>query len=108
MVNIQHEDDNKAMQRGDHEENSYLELGVWWVTFKDVLVHVKDQGTWVKDLFLLLTDEDQIGVLREIAKYALCLVKGLSLVQGERDYRNTARAARLPSTSLQDADELFH
>jgi H2-forming N5,N10-methylenetetrahydromethanopterin dehydrogenase-like enzyme len=37
MVNIQHEDNN--------EENSYLELGVWWVTFKDVLVHVKDQGT---------------------------------------------------------------
>jgi hypothetical protein len=58
MVDIQHEDDNKVMQRGDREENSYLELGVWWVTFKDVLVHVKDQGTWVKDLFLLLTDED--------------------------------------------------
>jgi hypothetical protein len=53
---------------------------VWWVTFKDVLVHVKDQGTWVKDLFLLLIDEDQIGVLREIARYALRLVKGLSLV----------------------------
>jgi hypothetical protein len=67
MVDIQHEDDNEAMQRGDREENSYFELGVWWVTFKDVLVHVKDQGTWVKDMFLLLTDEDQIDVLREIA-----------------------------------------
>ncbi len=44
MVDIQHEDDNEAMQRGDREENSYLELGMWWVTFKDVLVHVKDQG----------------------------------------------------------------
>jgi hypothetical protein len=45
MVDIQHEDDNEAMQRGDREENSYLKLGMWWVTFKDVLVHVKDQGT---------------------------------------------------------------
>ncbi len=58
MVDIQHENDNEAMQRGDREENNYLELDVWWVMFKDVLVHVKDEGTWVKDLFLLLTDED--------------------------------------------------
>ncbi len=92
MVDIQHEDDNEVMQRGDREENSYLELGVWWVTFKDVLVHVKDQGTWVKDLFLSLTDEDQIGVLREITGYTLRLVKGLSLVQGECDCRNNAAA----------------
>jgi hypothetical protein len=69
---------------------------VWWVTFKDVLVHVKDQGTWVKDLFLLLTDEDQIGVLREIVGYALRLVKGLSLVQGERDCRNNMTAQLAP------------
>jgi hypothetical protein len=92
MVDIQHEDDNEAMQRGDREENYYLELGMWWVTFRDVFVHVKDQGTWVKDLFMLLTDEDQISVLREIAGYALRLVKGLSLVQGERDSRNNAAA----------------
>jgi hypothetical protein len=96
MVNIQHEDDNEAMQRGDHEENSYLELGVWWVTFKDVLVHVKDQGTWVKDLFLLLTDENQIDVLREIATYALRLVKGMSLVQGKHNCRNNAAAQLAP------------
>ncbi len=92
IVDIQHEDDNEVMQWGDREENSYLELGVWWVTFKDVLVHVKDQGTWVKDLFLLLTDENQIAMLCEIAGYALRLVKGLSLVQGERDCHNNAAA----------------
>ncbi len=101
MVDIQHEDDNEAMQRGDREENSYLELGVWWVMFKDVLVHVKDKGTWVKDLFLLLTDEDQISVLREIAGYALRLVKGLSLVQGQRDCRNNAIAQLAPLVFLQ-------
>ncbi|CAM6056227.1 unnamed protein product [Sphagnum tenellum] len=69
---------------------------MWWVTFKDVLVHVKDQGTWVKDLFLLLTDEDQINVLREIARYVLRLVKGLSLVQGEHDSRNNTAAQLAP------------
>ncbi len=55
-------------------------------------MHVKDQWTWVKDLFLLLTDEDQIGVLCEIVGYTLRLVKDLSLVQGERDCRNNAIA----------------
>ncbi len=60
-------------------------------------MHVKDQGTWVKDLFLLLTDEDQISVLREIAGYALRLVKGLSLVQGERDCCNNAAAQLAPA-----------
>jgi hypothetical protein len=49
-------------------------------------------GASRKDLFLLLTDEDQIGVLREIAGYVLRLVKGLSLVQGEHDYCNNAVA----------------
>ncbi len=53
-------------------------------------------GTWVKDLFLLLTDEDQIDVLCEIVGYALRLVKGLSLVQGERDCRNNTAAQLAP------------
>jgi hypothetical protein len=53
-------------------------------------------GASHKDLFLLLTDEDQIGVLREIAGYMLRLVKGLSLVQGECNYRNNAAAQLAP------------
>lgn len=64
-------------------------------------MHVKDQGTWVKDMFLLLIDEDQIGVLREIAGYALRLLKGLSLVQGKRDYCNNATAQLAPPVFLQ-------
>jgi hypothetical protein len=50
---------------------------------------------------LLLTDEDQIGMLREIAGYALRLVKGLSLVQGERNCRNNAAAQLVPPVFLQ-------
>ncbi len=45
---------------------------------------------------MLLTDEDQIGVLREIAGYALHLIKGLSFVQGERDCCNNATAQLAP------------
>jgi hypothetical protein len=35
-------------------------------------------------------------MLREIAGYALCLVKGMSLVQGERDCHNNAAAQLAP------------
>jgi hypothetical protein len=53
-------------------------------------------GASRKDLFLLLTDEDQIGVLHKIAGYVLRLVKGLSLVQGEHDCRNNRTAQLAP------------
>jgi hypothetical protein len=46
-------------------------------------VHVKDQGTWVKDLYQSLDKNDQLDLLREIALYALHLVSGLSIVQAE-------------------------
>jgi hypothetical protein len=55
-------------------------------------VHVKDQGTWVKDLYLSLDKNDQLDLLREIALYALHLVSGLSIVQVERDFRNNTAA----------------
>jgi hypothetical protein len=45
---------------------------------------------------LLLTDEDQIGVLCEIVEYSLHLVKGLSLVQGECNCRNNVAAQLAP------------
>jgi hypothetical protein len=48
-------------------------------------------GASRKDLFLLLTDEDQIGVLREIIGYVLRFVKGLSLVKGESAIAATTR-----------------
>jgi hypothetical protein len=98
MVDIQHEDDNEAMQRGDREENNYLELDVWWVTFKDVLMHVKDQGTWVKDLFLLLIDEDQIDVLREITAYAFS--------RAYHSCRESATAATTRQHSLRHSSSL--
>jgi hypothetical protein len=53
-------------------------------------------GASRKDLFLLLTDEDQIGMLREIAGYVLRLIKGLSLMQGERNCCNNAAAQLTP------------
>ncbi len=59
-------------------------------------MHIKDQGTWVKDLYLSLDQGDQLDLLRDIALYALHLVSGLSIVQAERDFRNNAAAELAP------------
>jgi len=96
MVDIQHDVDNEEMQREDREEGTFFEVGRWWVTVDAVLVHVKDQGTWVKEMYLSLDEDAQFDVLREIGLYSLCLVSGLSIVRAERDYRNNAAAHLAP------------
>jgi hypothetical protein len=57
MVDIQHDVDNEEMRCEDREEGMFFKVGRWWVTIDVVLVHVKDQGTWVKEMYLSL-DED--------------------------------------------------
>jgi hypothetical protein len=89
------------MQRDDREDGKFVENGPWWATLHAVFVHVKDQGTWVKDLFLSLEDDKQIYVLRHIGGYALRLVNGLPVVQAERDYRNNAAAELAPGVFAQ-------
>jgi hypothetical protein len=96
MVDIQHDVDNEEMRREDREEGMFFEVGRWWVTVNAVLVHVKDQGTWVKEMYLSLDEDAQFDVLREIGLYSLRLVSGLSIVRAERDYCNNAAAHLAP------------
>jgi hypothetical protein len=57
MVDIEHDVDNEEMRREDQEEGTFFEVERWWVIVDAVLVHVKDQGTWVKEMYLSL-DKD--------------------------------------------------
>lgn len=67
-----------------------MEDGPWWATLDIVLVHIKDQGPWVKEMYMSLEEEDKINALCQIGEYALCVIKGLSIVKAERDYHNNA------------------
>ncbi|KAH9558973.1 hypothetical protein CY35_06G035100 [Sphagnum magellanicum] len=96
MIDIQHGDDNQIMVRADQMDDTVFEFELWSVTVDAVLVHVKDQGTWVKDLYLSLDKNDQLDLLREITLYTLHLVSGLSIVQAKRDFRNNAAAELAP------------
>jgi hypothetical protein len=84
------------LRRENREDGRFFEVGRWWVTVDAVLVHVKDQGTWVKEMYLPLDEDAQFDVLREIGLYSLCLVSGLSIVRAKRDYRNNAAAYLAP------------
>jgi hypothetical protein len=96
MIDIQHVDDNQIMVRADQMDDTVFEFELWSVTVDAVLVHVKDQGTWVKDLYLSLAQDDQLNLLRDIALYALHLVSDLSIIQAERDFRNNAATELAP------------
>ena len=96
QVDIRREDDDAEMMRVDRIQHSSGETGPWWTTHDAVLVHLKDQGSWVKEMYMSLGVEVQVYVLRQIGDYALILVKGLSVVQAERDYRNNAAAELAP------------
>ena len=96
QVGIRHEYDDVRMMGNNRMQNSLYENGPWWTTHDAVLVHIKDQGSWVKNMYLSLDADGQIYVLRQVGDYALHLVRGLSVVQAERDYRNNAAAELAP------------
>lgn len=77
-------------------DEQFLEDAQWRVTLEAVKVHVFDQGSAIKGMYLSLDHDSQVDVLHQIGRYALRLVKGLSLVQAERDYRNNAAAQTAP------------
>ena len=61
-----------------------------------VLLHIKDQGSWVRDLFIGLSDEEKSQVLQEIGKFAVSIVAEGSQVQAERDGNNNTSKLEAP------------
>ena len=70
--------------------------GTWWIANDCVLLHIKDQGSWVRDLFIGLSDEEKPQVLQEIGKFAVSIVAEGSQVQAERDGNNNASELEAP------------
>jgi hypothetical protein len=68
----------------------------WWITKNDILEHIKDQGSWVRELFIELPDPEKSQVLHEIGEFALSIVAEGSKVQAERNSNNNASAFEAP------------
>ncbi|CAK9207937.1 unnamed protein product [Sphagnum troendelagicum] len=68
-----------------------------WFILKDfVVMHIQDQGSWVRDLYNALSDIDKQKTLKKIIIFGISIVVNVSQVQAERDSNNNARELEAP------------
>jgi hypothetical protein len=68
-----------------------------WFILKDfVVMHIQDQGSWVRDLYNVLSDIDKHTTLKEITIFGISIVANVSQVQVEHDLNNNARELEAP------------
>ncbi len=62
-----------------------------WFILKDyVVMHIQDQGSWVRDLYNAFSDIDKQTTLKEITIFGISIVANVSQVQAEHDSNNNA------------------
>jgi len=68
-----------------------------WFILKDfVVMHIQDQGSWVRDLYNALSDTNKQTTLKEIIIFGISIVANVSHVQAECDSNNNARELEAP------------
>jgi len=72
------------------QSSEFIVVDHWRVKIKDVSCHLRNQGSWARDLFLGLDAADQTSIVKEIAHFWLKLMQGISAIQAERDSNNKA------------------
>jgi hypothetical protein len=68
----------------------------WFIMKDSVVMHIQDQGSWVRDLYNALSDTDKQITLKEITIFRIYIVANVSQVQAERDSNNNARELEAP------------
>jgi hypothetical protein len=68
----------------------------WFILKDSVVMHIQDQGSWVRDLYNALSDTDKQTTLKEITIFGISIVANVSQVQAERDSNNNARELEAP------------
>ncbi|KAH6565082.1 hypothetical protein BASA50_001762 [Batrachochytrium salamandrivorans] len=79
------------IQLDELDQTIIIVRGDWLITKESVIMHIYDQGSWVRDLHSLLSDFDQQSTLEEISTFAFCIVANGLQIQAERDSNNNAR-----------------
>lgn len=85
---IRHEDIDKSFL--EINQTDFYKLDAWWISMETIVGHVKDQGSWARDMFSSFTDDVKAATLGGIAKFAIELIIGLKKVRAERDSNNNA------------------
>ncbi len=72
-----------------------------WFILKDfVVMHIQDQGSWVRDLYNALSDTNKHTTLKEITIFGIFIVANVSQVQAKRDSNNNAWELEAPPVML--------
>jgi len=68
-----------------------------WIVTKDVVVmHIRDQGSWARNLYNELSHIEKQQILQEISIFSLSIVADGLQIQAERDSNNNARELEAP------------
>ncbi|KAH9244819.1 hypothetical protein BASA81_017759 [Batrachochytrium salamandrivorans] len=79
------------IQLDDLNHTTIIVRGNWLIKKESVIMHIHDQGSWVRDLHSSLSNFDQQSTLEEVATFAFCIVANGLQIQAERDSNNNAR-----------------
>ncbi len=72
------------------QASEFIVVDHWRVKIKNVSRHLRNQGSWARNMFLVLDAANQTSILKEIAHFGLKLVQGISAIQAERNSNNEA------------------
>jgi len=61
-----------------------------------IVMHIQDQGSWVHDLYNVLSNTDKQTTLKEITIFGISIVANISQVQAECDSNNNAWELEAP------------
>ncbi|KAH9263831.1 hypothetical protein BASA83_012759 [Batrachochytrium salamandrivorans] len=86
------------IQLDELDHTTIIVRGNWLVEKESVIMHIHDQGSWVRDLHSSLSDFNQQSTLEEVAN-------GLQ-IQAERDSNNNARELEAPPVMPADLIKL--
>ncbi|CAK9226197.1 unnamed protein product [Sphagnum troendelagicum] len=68
-----------------------------WIVTKDaVVMHIRDQGSWARNLYNELSHIEKQQTLQEISIFSLSIVADGLQIQAERDSNNNARELEAP------------
>ncbi|KAH9245472.1 hypothetical protein BASA81_017039 [Batrachochytrium salamandrivorans] len=94
------------IQLDELDHTTIIVRGNWLVEKESVIMHIHDQGSWVRDLHSSLSDFDQQSTLEEVATFAFCIVANGLQIQAERDSNNNARELEAPPVMPADLVKL--
>ena len=67
MTNIEWVDSDNSYNHMEPEK--YVLVRRWWIRAENVIAHVEDQGSWVRDLFQSLLEFDRNEVVVQVGQF---------------------------------------